>query len=187
MRNLQIVFTQHEIANEKNIEIERPRPVLQTRRTVTPELKFDIEQRLEQFARSKLGFKPDNGIHKPRLIRKSHRLGRVKRRSRHNAPKLCNLFRCSCQCGLRWAGITGNVSAKSNISSGHPLQSIASALLLAQCLHRLNRSRPARRNQRRRKPNQNKRKNHGSIGPSIQRMHFVKKALHQPSRSQSQQ
>jgi len=69
------VFAQHQVPKQKNIEIEGPRPILHTSRTVPPEFDFEIEQRLDQLARSQVCFKRYHRIQKPRLIRKPHRLG----------------------------------------------------------------------------------------------------------------
>ena len=75
MRHHQVVFAQNKIPEEQNIQVQRSRPVLHSCRAVAPKLKLDVQQRLDQIARSQICFNAHNRIQKPRLFGKSHRLG----------------------------------------------------------------------------------------------------------------
>ncbi len=161
MRDNEVVLAQHEIAKEQNVEIERARTVALTAGAVAAEREFEIEQRLEQLARGHIRFKSDNGVEEARLIDKAHGRGGVERRAGDDAAELRETVRGGGERSVRRPGRTGNIGAEADIGDGHLIQSIALALLLAQRLHGLNGSGPARRNQRRSQPNRRKRENHG--------------------------
>ena len=133
MRDFKIVLAQHQIAEEQNIQVERPRPIPEPpkppkpRCPVAAKLALQIEQRVEQLARSQIRFKPDNRIEKPRLIGVANRRGGVERRTRGQAANLRQPRYCRGQCSLRQPGRAGQVGAESDVGNGHAILPIAPA------------------------------------------------------------
>lgn len=79
MRNFEIVLAQNQIAEQENVQVERARAIPEPRRAVAAKLALQVEQGMQQLARSKIGLKPHNGIEKSRLIGKAYRSGGIKR------------------------------------------------------------------------------------------------------------
>jgi hypothetical protein len=69
------MLAQNQVPVEKNVQVKRARAVLNAGGTVSSKFSLNFQQRLEQRARRKIGFKRNRGIQKARLFLNPHRPG----------------------------------------------------------------------------------------------------------------
>ena len=81
MGYFQVRFADFKIAEEQDVQIERPGSVLDSAGAVAAKLLFQRHQADEQFSRAQRRLQFYHGIDEARLIGKTDRLGGVKRRA----------------------------------------------------------------------------------------------------------
>ena len=109
MRNLQARFADPFVSVYKNIQVQRARPIADTGGTIAPELLLDRQQLPKKRTRIEFGLQCNDRVEKPGLVRESHRLSGVKRRSPENAAEGCKPGRGRDEGRFRVAGGAGKV------------------------------------------------------------------------------
>ena len=120
-------FVQDHVAEEEEVEIERAGAVGDACGAVAPEVFLDGEQALEQRARGEACFKRDDGVEEAGLLGEADGRGGVERGARGDVAEGGEALGCGGECGLRRAGVAGQVGAHANVGGVHCFQGIADA------------------------------------------------------------
>lgn len=74
MGNHKTHFVEQKIGIQQNIQVQRPRPILDSAAAVAPKLLLNRQQAVQQLSRPQLRLQSHHRIQKTRLIRIPHRL-----------------------------------------------------------------------------------------------------------------
>jgi len=125
MRNLQPRFTDRQVADKQDVQVQSSRAVGKPRRPVPAELLLDGQQSLEELPRLQLRLQRQDRVDKMRLAGKPNGISSIERRPA-NCP--AQRFEAQGRCLQRILGSpcpTGQIGAHSDVGSVHPFQSTA--------------------------------------------------------------
>lgn len=122
MRDVEIGFADHQVAEQENIEIEGARPVGDSGGAVAAEFAFDVQQGGKEFTRVEGSFDAYYRVQKTGLVLKANGRGGIEGGAGYDAAERSDALNCGGHRGIRRSGGAGEIGAQADISGAHTFQ-----------------------------------------------------------------